>query len=153
MAETMLGRLVLALAAMAAAVAIICSSWPERTHASAALRPEHRTDSVFEDILPRDNPLIPALDDAYRDLELAMRPHGCAGCHAPDLGTSHRERVRHAVMLLDTRRALEEMLEANLMPPETDEHAAGIPDEIQRARLLHRVRAFRALGDAAVASW
>ena len=39
------------------------------------------------------------------------------------------------------------------MPPETDEHAAGIVDEAQRARLLLRVRTFRALADAALASW
>ncbi|MDQ3338712.1 MAG: hypothetical protein M4D80_26400 [Myxococcota bacterium] len=109
---------------------------------------------MFADILPRDSALIPALDDAYRDLELAMRPHGCAACHAPDLETGdRRERVRHAVMLLDTRRMLEVMVEANLMPPETDEHPAGIADETQRARLLLRLRTFRALADAAVASW
>jgi hypothetical protein len=153
MPETMLGRLVLAFALMAVAVAIIYTSWPEPTHASAAPLIE-RDDSVFADILPPDNPLIPALGDAYRDLEVAMRPHGCAGCHAPDLATGgHRERVRHAVMLLDTRRTLEGMLEANLMPPEADDHPAGIADEVERARLLRRVRTFRALADAAIASW
>ena len=147
----MLGRLALTFAAMAAAVAFICSWWPERTNASAAPRTE---DSVFAQILPRANASIPALDDAYRDLELAMRPHGCASCHAPDLETGdRRERVRHAVMLLDTRRSLEAMLEANLMPPETDEHPAGIADDTQRARMLHRVRTFGALADAALASW
>ena len=150
----MLGRLALGLAAMAAAVAIVYTTWPERTPASAAPRPAPRSDSVFADILPRDHALVPALDDAYREVELAMRPHGCTGCHAPDLATGgHRERVRHAVLLLDTRRSLEAMIEANLMPPESDEHAAGIADGVQRARLLHRVRAFRALADAAVASW
>jgi len=138
---------------MSAAVAVIYTTWPEQTHASVAPRREVARDSVFANILPRDHVLIPALDDAYHDLELAMRPHGCAGCHAPDLATSHRERVRHAVMLLDTRRSLETMLEENLMPPETDEHSAGIADEVQRARLLHRVRAFRSLADAAIASW
>ena len=157
MDKMMLGRLMLVLVAMAAAVAIICTSWPERTHGSAAPQPEQsgdRSDSVFADILPGDSALIPALDKAYRDLELAMRPHGCAGCHAPDLDTDERRgRVRHAVMLLDTRRSLAAMLESNLMPPETDEHPAGIADEVQRARLLHRARVFRALADAAVAAW
>jgi hypothetical protein len=154
MTETMLGRLALTLAAMSVAVAIICTSWPERTYTSPAPRPEHRGDSVFADILPRDNALIPALDTAYRDLELAMRPHDCVGCHAPNLATGNRrDRVRHAVMLLDTRRSLEAMLEANMMPPETDEHAAGIADEVQRGRLFHRVRTFRALADAALATW
>jgi hypothetical protein len=147
-----LGRLILALVAMATAVAIICTSWPHPASSEpASAQPR---DSVFADILPPDNVLIPALDDTYRDLELAMRPHGCADCHAPDLMSGdHRERVRHAVMLLDTRRSLETMLEENSMPPETDEHPAGIANEVDRARLLRRVRAFRVLADAAVASW
>lgn len=149
----MIERLALALAAMAVAVAVVCAVWPERIHASAPLRTV-ATDSVFAEILPSDNALIPSLDAAYEDLERAMQPHGCVGCHAPDVETGgHRERVRHAVMLLDTRRSLESMLETNMMPPETDEHAAGIANDVERARLLHRVRLFRALGDAALASW
>ncbi len=149
----MIERLALALAAMAVAVAVVCTTWPERTHASVAPRTV-ATDSVFAQILPLDSALVPSLDAAYRDLERAMQPHGCTSCHAPDLETGgHRERVRHAVMLLDTRRSLESMLEANMMPPETDDHAAGIADNVERARLLHRVRVFRALADAALASW
>jgi hypothetical protein len=150
----MLGRLLFALAAIAA-IAIIFASWPERMTASASSTPREVTsESVFSDILPKGNALIPMLDDAYRDLEFAMRPHGCAGCHAPELDDGgHRARVRHAVMLLDNRRSIEAMVDAKMMPPETDEHAAGIADEVQRARLLYRVRAFRALGDAALASW
>jgi hypothetical protein len=135
--------MMLSIAVMAVAVAIIYTSCPEQ------VRPARRTDSVFADILPRDNALIPALDEAYRDLEIAMRAHGCVGCHAPNLDTGgRRERVRHAVMLLDTRRSLEYVLEQNLMPPQT-----GITDDVERMRLLHRVRAFRILADAAVASW
>lgn len=138
---------------MAVAVAVVCATWPEHTHASAPARTV-ATDSVFAEILPSDTALIPSLDAAYRDLERAMQPHGCVGCHAPDLETGgHRDRVRHAVMLLDMRRSLEAMVETNAMPPDTDEHAAGIDDEVERARLLHRVRVFRALGDAALASW
>jgi hypothetical protein len=150
----MLGRLVIPLAVSAAAVAIICTTWPVQTHASAAARPALASESVFAAILPRDHPLTSALDTAYRDLELAMRPHRCAECHAPDLESGvDRDRVRHAVMLLDTRRSLETMVEGNLMPPASDDHAAGILDEVERGRLLHRVRVFRALGDAALASW
>ena len=109
-------------------------------------------DSVFADILPRGNPLVPMLDDAYVELEREMRPQGCMDCHGPD-GDGHRARVRHAVMLLDNRRAIEMVLDANEMPPERDGHAAGIDDEVGRARLLYRVRVFRALGDAALATW
>jgi hypothetical protein len=146
----MLARVALAVAAITVAVAVVSTVWPVGTRDAS---PPH-SDSIFAEILPPGNPMISALDTSYRDLELAMRPHGCNGCHAPDLVTGgRRERVRHAVMLLDTRRALETTLAENLMPPSTDDRPAGISDRIDRARLLHRARSFRALADAALASW
>lgn len=113
-----------------------------------------RADSLYTAVLPRNNPLIPALDAAYRELDAAMQPFGCATCHAPELATGgHRARVRHAVQLLDSRRAIEAMVDANLMPPADDSHPAGIADSAARANLLRHAKRFRALGDAAVASW
>ena len=148
----MIGRILVGLLSAAAA----CASWAGRPHTSADTPVAMATvpDSIYADILPRDHALIPALDRAYSDLESAMAPYGCTSCHAPDLSTGgRRARTRHAMQLLDSRRAIEAMLEANMMPPETAEHGAGIADETARAVLLQRAKSFRALGDAAVASW
>ena len=111
-------------------------------------------ESVYASILPPDNPFAAPLDAAYRELDAAMQPHGCASCHAPELATGDtRARVRHAVQLLDARRAIEAMVEANQMPPADGEHPAGIADPAARALLLRRAKVFRLLGDAAVARW
>ena len=150
----MIVRVVVALVTVAAA----CATWSGRpaisASSSAVLADPPRRDSVFVEVLPRDHPLIPALDNAYRELELAMRPHGCAGCHAPDLATGgRRAQIRHAVQVLDLRRSIEAMVEANMMPPPTTEHPAGIVDDAARALLLRRAKSFRTLGDTALASW
>ncbi|MBA2538415.1 MAG: hypothetical protein H0V17_02165 [Deltaproteobacteria bacterium] len=119
-----------------------------------SIAPPQPSDSVFADVLPREHPMIHALDDAYRELEVAMRPHGCTRCHAPDLVLGNRRtRIRHAMQVLDLRRSIEAMVEANLMPPPTAGHPAGIADDAARARLLRRATAFRTLGDVALASW
>jgi hypothetical protein len=149
----MVARVVIGLVVAAAA----CATWsgrPAISAGSAVVLESQPRDSVFVEVLPRDHPMIHALDDAYRDLESAMRPHGCTGCHAPDLATGDRRaRIRHAVQMLDLRRSIEAMVEANLMPPPTADHPAGIADDAARGLLLRRARSFRTLGDAALASW
>ncbi len=139
-------------------VAAACATWSGRPAVSAGVslssaEPKPR-DSLFAEVLPRGHPMIQALDDSYRELEVAMRPHGCTRCHAPDLATgSRRAQIRHAVQVLDLRRSIEAMVEANLMPPQTSDHPAGIPDDAEQALLLRRARSFRMIGDAALASW
>jgi hypothetical protein len=148
-------RIVAALLTVAAA----CATWTGRPMVSAQTHPvpqlaSRPDESMFADILHLDHPLSPLLDRAYQDLEAAMRPHGCTSCHAPELATGgRRARLRHAAQVLDTRRAIEAMVDANLMPPARDGHPAGIADEAARALLLRRARVFRTLGDDALASW
>lgn len=150
----MMGRITLGILSAVAAYA----SWsgrPSVTDAGDRVPVQVRvaSRSVFADVLPPSNPMIPALDATYRDLEDALRPHGCIGCHAPELADERRAVVRRAVQVLDMRRSIEAMVEANLMPPETDDHPAGIGDDVERAHLLRKARAFRAIGDAALATW
>ena len=149
----MTGRVVLGIVT----IVVVIATWSKGLPHAVAHEPAHRTGdatSLFAAVLPRDNALIPALDAAYWELDAAMRPHGCLGCHAPELESGGRHaRVRHAAQLLDSRRALEEMLDANLMPPEADGHAPGIADEPLRRALRRRAKVFRALGDAAFATW
>jgi hypothetical protein len=143
------------LIALAATCAVACVAWAQAAHPEAAPKTVERprSPSVFAELLPRDNPMIPALDRAYADLELAMRPHGCVGCHAPDDPVRDRSaRVRHASQLLSARRAIMPMLRANLMPPATDDHAAGIADPSAREELIERARTFQILGDYALES-
>ena len=110
-------------------------------------------ESIFAELLPRDNPLIPALDRAYADLELAMRPHGCARCHMNrEPARDHGARIQHAAHLLGTRRAITPMLQANLMPPATDDRPAGISDPTTREQLVQRARTFQILADYALES-
>jgi hypothetical protein len=149
----MIGRALLSLVSAGAA----CATWnglpPSSPHpvAVAEAAPIRTTDSIFSELLPRHNSMIPVLDRAYAALELEMRPHGCSRCHAPDDPSQDRgARVRHAHHLLAARRAIVPMLRANLMPPATDEHPAGIADDAARERLILRAEAFRVLGDQAL---
>jgi hypothetical protein len=145
----MIGRVLVSFASAAAA----CATWaavPKASspHASIELV---APDSTFAALLAHDNPMIPALDRAYDDLELAMRPHGCAGCHSEADPTTDREaRVQHAHHLLASRRAIVAMLEANLMPPARSDQPAGIADPMVRVALIWRARVFQLVGDAAL---
>ena len=151
-AIVMLGRIALGLLSVAAA----CATWSGRPHAGSVVTTAQiePTTSIFAEVLPRDHPMIAALDAAYRELELAMKPHGCVRCHAPELaGGGRRAEIRRAVQVLDSRRAIDAMLEANLMPPETKGHPAGIADGDAHAGLVRRAKIFRTLGDAALSTW
>src|SRR5215207_8525009 len=129
----MISRIILGVVAAAAA----CASWNGRPQAAAEPTFEVTARAPRASIYG-----VPALDSAYRELETEMRAHGCMACHTPS-----------ALQLLDSRRSIEAMLEANLMPPATDDHAAGIPDADARAGLLRRAKVFRSVGDATVANW
>lgn len=146
----MIARALLSLACAGAA----CATWnglPASSPHPVAFAQARPVDSIFVGLLPRDNPMIPALDRAYADLELEMRPHGCMRCHAAgDAARDRAARVRHAHHVLTARRAIVPMLRANLMPPATDALPAGIPDDAARERLITRAETFRLIADYAL---
>jgi hypothetical protein len=146
----MIARALLSLASAGAA----CATWsglPGSTPQPITIARAQPVDSIFAELLPPENPMIRALDRAYADLELEMRPHGCTRCHAPaDPARDRGVRVQHARDLLATRRAIAPMVRANLMPPAADDHPAGIADGAARDRLILRAEAFRVLGDYAL---
>jgi hypothetical protein len=132
-----------------AIIAVACAAWgglPRDATRADRVRPT----SVYAGRL-RDRAMVPELDRAYAELELAMRPHGCARCHAPgDPPTDRAARAAHASALLESRRAIVPMLEANLMPPATLDRPAGIADPAERAVLIRRARAFWLAAEAAI---
>jgi hypothetical protein len=62
------------------------------TDASGKLQPHA---SLFSDNFNPANPVLPALDAAYRDFALNIREGTCLGCHTPD----NRSQMDHLVLL------------------------------------------------------
>jgi hypothetical protein len=147
MRETMIARCLVSLVSVAAA----CATWTGLPGDAATVRDTQVAErSVYARRL-RDTPAVRELDRAYAELEVAMRPHGCARCHAPaNPASDHAARETHAWALLESRRAIVAMLEANLMPPATRERPAGIEDPVARSALIQSARTFLRVADAAI---
>src|SRR5207302_2093179 len=98
------------------------------------------------------NDAVPALDQAYRDLEAAMRPLACTSCHAPDNLAKQNplELFSYPNQALQSRHRIVQMLEANAMPPIGASGMPGIADPTVRANLLALAHAFESAADDAL---
>lgn len=109
---------------------------------------------LFTWLLSKDNPHREALDEAYRDLESALRQHNCMTCHAPDnvLQMGQLELFSYPNQALTGRHRIVTQLQGNLMPyPDpTRGITLGIADDAERQRLLGLAKTFADLGDQAL---
>lgn len=111
--------------------------------------------TLFKYQFSADNPHVPALEQAYRDLANQFRANECMMCHEPD----NRGRINDLLLLnypnqsLIARRTLVAVLEDNQMPPGNSlaGEETGIHDEAARKLLLDLARAFEATADEAFA--
>jgi hypothetical protein len=93
------------------------------------------------------------VDRAYRQLEVALRPHGCVSCHAADAPANDNpvELFRHPGQALRSRHTIVRILEENAMPPVGVDGLPGISNPAERAKLLALARAFEIAADDALA--
>jgi hypothetical protein len=105
-------------------------------------------------LLSKDNPHRMALEDAYRDLEAALRQHQCMNCHQPDnvLNMGQLELFSFPNQALAGRHRIVAQLTGNTMPyPDpTRGIAMGIADAAERQKLLDLAKTFADLGDQAL---
>ncbi len=111
--------------------------------------------ALYAHLFRPGNPALPALEEAFRRLDSAMRAVRCDACHAPDnRGEAVQlELLAYPAQALTGRHRIVAQLEGDDMPPEGNALGlpAGIADPETRAMLLERARAFAAAGDAALA--
>ncbi len=109
--------------------------------------------SLYSYLLSRENPHLPALDEAYRALEVGLRQHNCQTCHAPD-NQAHADQLEFFVypnQALTGRHDIIAQLEDDTMPPANELGIApGIADPQERAQLIDLARTFESAGDAAL---
>jgi hypothetical protein len=112
--------------------------------------------TLYRNLFRPGNPHVEQLDQAFRDLEDAMRPFNCEGCHRPD-NIAHAnplELFAYPNQALVARHAIVQQVQFGLMPP-ADLVAgtrAGIADRTERAELLRLARAFESAADDALAA-
>lgn len=109
--------------------------------------------SLYSYLFSAGNPLVPALDAAYRSLEADLRRNRCHLCHAPDNrgGAPQLELLVYPNQALSARHDIVSQLSDDTMPPE---NSLGVPpgvDDDDRRRLTSLALAFEAAGDAALA--
>jgi hypothetical protein len=105
--------------------------------------------SLFASVFAGDNPYLAPLDAAYRDLEAAMRPYSCTGCHSPDnkAGMAELEILVFPGQALVARHTIAAEVAAGRMPPPASVPAGTVVD---RTVLDAAARRFAEMGDAAL---
>jgi hypothetical protein len=108
--------------------------------------------TLFRNLFSSGNPHVNDLERNYRQLEEAMRPYNCTGCHAPNnpAGMNPLELLTYPNQALSARHLIVEQIEKNMMPPETASEPAGIADAGDRERVLGLARAFEATAELAL---
>jgi hypothetical protein len=109
---------------------------------------------LYQYLLSSDNPYREQLEDAYRDLEAAMRQHQCFACHQPDnvANQGQLELFSYPNQALSGRHRIVTQLSGNLMPyPDPNRGIAlGISDMTERQKLVDLATKFAQLGDQAL---
>jgi hypothetical protein len=120
------------------------------TDAKGALQPKV---TLFDGLFRSDNPHLPKLDAAYRDLALALREGQCMACHVP----SNPSKMNRLVLLQTPAHAAAEIkrvmstVRRGTMP--LDE-VSGVEEPLAaplKGKLLERAAAFERVVDAAKA--
>jgi hypothetical protein len=102
---------------------------------------------LYSNLFSPSNTMIPALDQAFRQLEAKARVQNCAGCHSPD----NSQKVSQLVLLnypnqaIYARNEIVAELEANTMPV-----TIGIQNTADRQELLTLARAFQSAAEQAL---
>lgn len=111
--------------------------------------------ALFSYLFSADNPSLPRVEQAYRNLEENFRHNNCVGCHAPDNLAKARslQLLNYPNQALVARHSLVEVLRRNAMPPADAETGgnAGLSSETARREILALAEQFEREADAALA--
>lgn len=111
--------------------------------------------TLYSYLFSKNNPHVPELDRAYRQMEEVLREEACLVCHSPDNAVlmPQLELFSYPNQALVSRHRLVSSFETNTMPIFNAERGTitGIPDEARRQKALVLVKKFAKVGDDALA--
>jgi hypothetical protein len=125
----------------------VAREWDGLWHWTDAAGKEMPYASLYRYLFSASNPNVERLDAAYRALEAEAREHNCTFCHSPSNPAQMNplRLLNFPNQALSVRHQIVKQLEQDRMPPNE-----GIPNSVQRQKLLELARTFAAVADQAL---